>query len=294
MHQNLLQYRGGRYLWLAVGLLIVSVAVYWSQDNATPPNGGTWQGYTLGGLAAALCLWLAWLGIRKRSYASSAGTVQGWASAHVYLGLAVLLVALLHGAFQLGWNVHTLCFALLAAVVASGLVGLVVYLLFPQRLARVRAGKRRKDWLSELNELDAGIREVAQRCEAVTRAVAESAVDRTALGGGVLAQLRGADGSRVLDPAAGAQASRLIANRDQTTVIDYLTSVVPKADKRAEAQAFQDLLSKFARRRTVLRKLRQDIRLQAWMQIWLYLHIPLTVGLLGALAVHVVSVFIYW
>jgi len=294
MHQNLLQYRVARYLWVALAVLVASILIYSSQARSLPPNGGSWQGYTLGGLGAALILWLTWLGIRKRRYRSRVGTVQGWASAHVYLGLVLPVVALLHCDFQMGWNVHTLALALLLAVAASGLLGLVVYLVFPARLAQVRAGRRRKDWLTELNELDARIREVAQRCQARTRAITESALDRTGLGGGVLAQLGGHDGSRVLDPSPAGERQALVANRDQATVINYLASVVPRAGKREEARAFQDLLAMFARRRTVLRKLRQDIRLQAWLEAWLYLHIPLTIGLLAALIVHVVAVFIYW
>jgi hypothetical protein len=44
----------------------------------------------------------------------------------------------------------------------------------------------------------------------------------------------------------------------------------------------------------VLRRLRSDIRLQGWLKAWLYLHVPLTVGTLAALVVHILSTFIYW
>jgi hypothetical protein len=49
-----------------------------------------------------------------------------------------------------------------------------------------------------------------------------------------------------------------------------------------------------SRRQAVLRRIRTDIRLQAWLQIWLFVHIPFTVALLGALAVHIVTTYIYW
>lgn len=294
MHVNLLQYRQRRYLWVALTLLAISVLVYWSQPESLPPNGGSWQGYTLGGIGAALIIWLSLLGIRKRSYRSTLGTVEGWTSAHVYLGTALLVIATLHCAFQFGLNIHTLFYALMAGVIISGFVGLFIYVSYPRRLARVRAGRRRKEWLTELNEIDTRLREMAQRCEANTRAVVESAIDRTSLGGGVLAQLRGADGSRVLEPENAATSTRLVPNPDQRTVIDYLASVVPRAGKREEATMFQELLSVFGRRRTVLARLREDIRLQAWMQVWLFVHVPLTIGTLAALIVHVVSVFLYW
>lgn len=294
MHENIVYYRRGRYFWVALALLIISLGVYLSQADDLPPNGGTWQGYTLGGISAALMLWLSFLGFRKRSYRSRLGTVQGWTSSHVYLGAVLLVIALLHGAFQFGINVSTLLFVLMAAVIATGFVGLFVYLADPRRLARVRAGRRRKDWLTELNEIDTRLRELGRSCEANTRAIVESAIDRTALGGGVIAQLRGTDHSRVLDPENAATSSRLVANPDQDVVIDYLADAIPKAQKSQEALTLQELLWAFGRRRTVLQRLREDIRLQARLQFWLYLHIPLTVGALAALSVHVVSVFIYW
>lgn len=294
MHQNLLQFRGGRYLWVAIALLVVSLLLYWTQDSDLPPNGGSWQGYTLGGISAALIIWLSLLGIRKRSYRSSLGTVEGWTSAHVYLGTGLLAIATLHCAFQFGLNVHTLLYVLMTAVILSGLFGLFVYMTYPRRLARVRSGRRRKEWLTELNKVDGRIRELGQKCEARTRAVVESALDRTNLGGGVIAQLRGVDHSLVLEPEKAASSPRLVSNRDQETVINHLSAAIPRARKRDEALVLQDLLSEFGRRRTILARLREDIRLQGWLRIWLYLHIPLTVGTLTALVVHVVTVFLYW
>lgn len=294
MHVNMLQYRNGRYLWVALGVLVFSLVIYMTQDASKPPNGGSWQGYTLGGIGAALIIWLSLLGVRKRRYRSRLGRVEGWASAHVYLGTVLLVVATLHCAFQFGMNVHTLFYGLMVAVILSGFFGLYVYLSYPRQLAKVRAGRRRKEWLTELNELDAKIRGLAQRCEANARAVAESAVERTSLGGGVFAQLAGSDNSRVLDPKDAATSNKLVSNRNQDIVIEYLATVVPKARKRDEALVLQDLLSHFGRRRTVLNKLRDDIRLMGWMQIWLYVHIPLTVGLFAAMMVHVVTVFLYW
>lgn len=279
---------------MVLALLFLSLVLYWTQADDLPPNGGSWQGYTLGGIGAALILWLSALGIRKRSYRSQMGTVEGWASAHVYFGTVLLVVATLHTGFQFGFNVHTLFYVLMTAVILSGFFGLYVYLAYPRRLARVRAGRRRKEWLTELNELDTRIRERAQKCDARTRAVAESALDRTSLGGGVFAQLGGVDRSLVLEPEKAATAPKLVANRDQDVVIDHLASAIPRAGKRDEALVLQELLTAFGRRRTVLRKLREDIRLQSWLQIWLFVHVPLTIAVLAALIVHVVSVFLYW
>ena len=95
MHQSFLDHAGRRYLKVALALCAASIALYAWHDPRSPPNGGTWLVYTLGGIGAALILWMAALGIRKRSYSSALGTVRGWVSAHVYLGLALIVVATL-------------------------------------------------------------------------------------------------------------------------------------------------------------------------------------------------------
>ncbi len=102
MHESMLDYAKRRYLKIAVALCVSSIIAYAWHDPLSPPNGGTWLGYTLGGIGAALILWLTALGVRKRSYSSSLGTLRGWTSAHVYLGLALIVVATLHTGFQFG------------------------------------------------------------------------------------------------------------------------------------------------------------------------------------------------
>ena len=93
IHRSLLMYRGARYFWWALFLTVGSTVLYVTQGDTQPPNGGTWQGYVLGTIGALLIVWLALLGVRKRRYSSTVGTVQGWTSAHVYLGSALILVA---------------------------------------------------------------------------------------------------------------------------------------------------------------------------------------------------------
>ena len=38
----------------------------------------------------------------------------------------------------------------------------------------------------------------------------------------------------------------------------------------------------------------QVVRLQGWLQLWLLLHVPLSLALLVALVLHIFSVFFYW
>jgi hypothetical protein len=295
MRESLLSWQRYRYLKASLLLGAASIALYLSQNpnGPQPRNGGTWQGYTLGTLGALLIVWLTVLGVRKRRYSSTMGTVQGWTSAHVYLGTLLLLVATLHCAAQFGWNVHTLAYVLMCLVIVTGLYGLYVYLHLPGGLSRNNAGKDREAWLQELAEVDEGIRKVLDRCDAHLQALVLSALDLTRLGGGVVDQLLARDRCRVR-PYGALVGSRSVSNREQRVVIEELSTRIPDARKQAEAEVLNELLALFGRRRVILQLLGRDIQYRALLKIWLYFHIPLTISLLAALSVHILSVFIYW
>jgi hypothetical protein len=295
MYQGVLRYAGLRYLWWGLGLCAVSIALYATQGGTYPPRGDTWQGYTLGTLAAMLVLWLTLLGIRKRRYASGLGTVQGWTSAHIYFGIALIAIATLHCAGQFHWNVHTLAYALMCAVVLSGVVGVLAYLNYPRQLSVNREGGSRSTLFAELFELDKQGREVGQLCDPRIAAAVKSSIERTTIGGGVIAQIFAIDRSSYEPADGGAQrGGEFTRNADQRAVIDLVAGRVPRADRPSEAAHLQELVVLLCRRQTVLRRIRRDVQLQGWLKIWLYVHVPLTIATLGALIVHVLTSFMYW
>jgi hypothetical protein len=289
IHRNLLLFRGARYLWWSLVLLIVSTVLYETQGRVQPPNGGTWQGYVLGTIGALLIVWLTFLGVRKRSYKTTLGTVQGWTSAHVYLGTALLIIATLHTGFQVGWNLHTLAYALMIVVIASGFFGLFSYLNHPVLISKNREGGGRAELFAELFELDKQARSLAQKCAPEVGLAVGSSIERTTLGGGVYAQLFSGDDSFFVR-GAGAP----VRNADQQAVIDFVAERLPRAQKGIEAANLQQLIVLLCRRQAVLRRIRRDIRLRGWLKIWLYFHVPVTFALLVALVVHIVSTFVYW
>ena len=296
IHENILKYRNARYLWWSIAIAIASIAVFASQDGREPRNGGSWQGYVLGTAGAALIVWLSVLGIRKRRYRSRMGSVQGWTSAHVYLGTVLLLVATLHCAAQFGWNVHTLAYVLMCLVVLSGFFGVYTYLVHPRLLSDVRSGGSREALFAELFELDKRGRDLARQCDPDVQIAVTSSIARTALGGGVLSQLLERDASRFVmnAPASATAGTASLPNRDQQAAIDVVAERVPRANKRTEAANLQTLLSLLSRRQAILRRLRRDVRLQGWLRVWLYVHVPVTLGLIAALTAHVVATFVYW
>jgi hypothetical protein len=296
IHQDVLRYRRGLYLWWALALCVSALLLYATRTGLERKNGGTWQGYVLGSVGALLIVWLASFGIRKRAYRSTLGAVQGWASAHIYLGTALLVVATLHCAFNFGWNVHTLAYVLMVAVIVSGFFGLYVYINSPGIISDNRSGGSRATLFAELFELDTQARDLAGRCDPTAALAVKSSIERTVIGGGVFRQLFGADNSWLMlaDAGAGTAGAKIVANADQQAAIDFISERLPRAEKRAESAVLQSLVTLLCRRQMILRRIRRDIRLNGWLKLWLYVHVPLSIALLAALSVHIVVTFIYW
>jgi hypothetical protein len=289
MFPGVLRFAQWRYLWASGVLTLFAAGLYTTQGGTHPPRGDTWQGYTLGTVAALMMLWLALLGIRKRRYASALGSVQGWTSAHIYLGVAVIPIATLHCGAHFHWNVHTLAYSLMCAVVISGLFGLLVYLSYPRQLSVNREGGSRSALFAELLDLDRRGRDLAQRCDPGTAIAVKSGIERTTIGGGVLAQLLAIDRSEY-NPGGDTSST----NSDQQAVIDLVAARLPRAGRSAEAADLQNLLLLVCRRQAVLRRIRRDIQMQGWLRIWLYGHVPLTFAALVGLIVHILTTFLYW
>ena len=294
IHQSLLRYRGARYLWWSLGLVIACWALYFTQGRLQPASGGTWQGYVLGTIGALLIVWLALLGIRKRRYRSTTGSVQGWASAHIYLGTGLIVIATLHCAAQFGWNIHTLAYALMCIVIVSGFYGVFTYLTHPASIARNREGGIRAQLFAELFDLDRQARALAKKCDAAVTLAVDSSIERTAIGGTASAQIFGLDRSWFMRSAVRGGTATLTGNKDQQPAIDFVAERLPRADKSAEAANLQQLVVILCRRQAVLRRIRRDVRLQGLLKAWLYLHVPLTIALIGALIAHILSTFLYW
>ncbi len=291
MYKSLLQYKNRFYGKAALALVVLSILLYLSHGNERPASGDSWQGYLLGTLGLLLILWLSWLGIRKRRYHSNVGSVQGWTSAHVYLGLSLIIVATLHTAFQFGFNVHTVAYVLMCGVIVSGIYGLYAYTSLPTAIIRNRREKSMDAWLEELDQIDKQSLELAANCSADVQSILVSSIQRTAIGAGFWQQLWGRDDSKAeIEGSRG----RLSRNVDQQAVIAYLAAKLPDTTKAGEAQRLQKLLHLVGRRAEILRHLRRDLSYNARLKVWLLFHIPLTVGLLCALVIHVISVFFYW
>lgn len=275
-HYSILEYARFRWLKAAFVLAAVAGAAYLWHDPPLRPYGGTWLGYTLGTVGALLILWLLWYGVRKRRYRSTSGTVQGWLSAHVYLGTALVVVVTLHTGFQLGWNIHTLAYVLMLAVVASGMYGVVIYLRVPESITSNLAEDTLQSILLRIADLDREMREKAMSLPDALFALIDRSVAGTRLGGSFGRLMTGRDRS----------CPTVAAVREWPQLARGYSGDVAKLDK--------EVYSLLLQKNELLVRARRDLRHKAIIDFWLYIHVPLAFALLAALTAHVLSVFIYW
>jgi hypothetical protein len=267
-HVSFLKHKGLRWLWIALLLCAASIAGYLMIDQEPRPNGGTWYGYTLGTIGFGLILWLSLLGVRKRRINPGAWSLKAWTSAHVYLGLALIVVGTLHTGFQIGWNVHTLAYVLMLLVIITGIYGVIVYATLPQSLSANRKEMTRTQMLGALTALDRQLESAAQPLARAEADLVIAALGQDVFYGGALARLTGS--------YPGCKTARAL--RAMGTGSEAEARVAALLEKRREQLA----------------QIRGALRIRALLEIWLFVHVPLTIALIAALTAHVISVFYYW
>jgi hypothetical protein len=300
MFDSILNYSQYRYLKYSVALVLVTLMLYLSISPGEPPNGGTWQGYTLGVISAALILFLLWFGIRKRQYHCTETSLAGWASAHVYLGISLPVVVSLHCGFQFDWNVHTLAYVLMVLVVLSGFYGLYAYLVFPTAVTTNRDGVSRREMITTIAQLDETGLTLAEDLGAETHHRVLQEVIETRLGGTLWQQITLGVVMPILPFLQWKLANSFVASGHTTREMnvhspkDFLRKHLQKSQSTAEINQVVELLKVLNERQSMVSRVQRDIRYHTFMKCWLLLHIPLACVLLAAVIIHVISVFFYW
>ena len=275
-HESFLRHKQFRWLKIALSICLLAILAYGLIDVQPRANGGSWYGYTLGTIATLLILWLAMIGVRKRAITRGRWSLKAWTSAHVYLGLSLVVIATLHTGFQFGWNVHTLAYALMMLVIASGVYGIAVYATLPKRLSDNSAEFTRAQMLAAVEKLDRQLQLAAQPLAVEETRIVQRSLDD--------------------DPCPGGPFARLSGNypKCQTARACIALSARIDAAPDGQKQAIVAAVKLLQRKDAVLERIRQQMRIRALLEVWLYVHVPLTFALIAALAAHIVSVFFYW
>lgn len=273
-HVSFLKHKGFRFLWVALILCLLSIVGYAFIEQEPRPNGGSWYGYTLGTIGLLLIIWLSMLGVRKRNITEGQWSLKAWTSAHVYLGLALIVVGTLHTGFQIGWNVHTLAYALMLIVIISGIYGVYAYATLPASLSSNRKEMTRAQMLEALTALDRQLENAAQPLDRQQSDLVIAALNQDVFYGGALARLTGA--------YPGCRTNRA------------LSRITSGQSGEGTGEAENRVYTLLTKRADQLGQIRRHLRIRALLEAWLFIHIPATIALLAALLAHVVSVFFYW
>jgi uncharacterized membrane protein len=266
-HDGFMRHAGFRWLKIAAIICLILILIYALVDVEPRHNGGSWYGYTLGTIGALLILWLTMLGIRKRAMTTGSWSLKAWTSAHVYLGLSLIVIATLHTGFQLGWNVHTLAYVLMMIVILSGIFGVSVYAIIPRAMSANREEMTETQMLESLRSVDRQLHDAAQPLGQAQAALVQQSLDQDPFGGGLIRRLSG---------------------RYPNCATHYALTQLPR---EASNEKIDGLLT---RKQAILSRVRKHLRLKALLEIWLYVHVPMTFALIAALSAHIISVFFYW
>lgn len=276
LHDGFLRHDGFKWMKIAGGISVFTILSYAFIDIRPHHNGGSWYGYTLGTIGALLIVWLTCLGIRKRAMTPGRWSLKAWTSAHVYLGLSLIVIGTLHTGFKFGWNVHTYAYVLMMLVILSGIWGISVYAALPASLSTNRDQMTEAQMLEALRALDRQLHDAAQPLDRDMAQVVQGALEQDAFGGSAWNRLTGAY------PKCATRIALEEVRRHTGGRADLGNDPLEKIDTLLE------------RKQAMLGRLRRHLRLRAMLEVWLYVHIPATIALLAALTAHIISVFFYW
>ena len=267
-----------RRFWLGVGLVLVVVLcgsyVPYARRSAIP-HGGLPMGLVYGGFATLLILILLYLAIRKRSYKSTWGTVDGWLQAHVYLGLVSVVAVALHSGFRFHDLLATATGWVLVLVVVTGLWGAALYSSLPRRLTQVQGRLTVAEVSDQLNQTARAMHRLTSGRSPAFQRVGTEALAR-------IQPPRFAGWRLLLGPGTDDDEGRQA----------YWSASLEQVGED-ERHALRQLLVLLRQHRELHLRLRFEQRYKNLLELWLYLHVPLSILLLVLVAIHVAGVVYY-
>jgi len=277
--ENILTCNNGLWLKVSVVLVILLAVSYIAYAfSVKNPNGATFVGILYGIIGLIAILLLMYYGIRKRTYKNTLGTLKGWLSFHVYIGLLTLLIVPMHAGFKFGLNIHTLAFVLMAIVVISGMFGAYFYINNPMKFTKYGNELIYDQFDDEINKLVKQMRSIArnksqifvQKCEeAVTYGIPKSQKGWQLLFGN--------------------------PEKFMPSESEYLSRVQIDMSRMPEMERedYQRLAVISLQKMELQRRFVSQVRIKNILEAWLYIHLPISFAMLVALTVHIVSVIYY-
>jgi hypothetical protein len=247
-----------------------STAFYWHYQQSIPggPRGGSWQGLLFGVAGSLVMLFCGLFSWKKRHPRRVwLGSAQTWMRAHIWLGLLSVPLILFHSGFRFGGLADQLLMLVLAAVIVSGIVGLVLQQYLP---AAIRSGVAAEAMYQQTAEVCRRLRsgadeELSGRCGSLFEPGAPDAGAAT-LKAFYLEQVR-----PFLDPRYDRRLA-LHQPAQARAMFEAVSDSIP--------ETLHDALDRLERICRERRQLHVQERLHRWLHGWLAVHVPLSVALL--------------
>ena len=317
----------------AYGILLLSIAttVFYLivlNQHESWPTGSHPLCFTYGVIGAALILFEALLWLRKKLRLwRIGGSPKSWMVAHIWLGLFTVPMALLHSGFYLGGVLTMLLMAIYFSVIFSGIVGLWLQQIIPPKLLHEVPNET---IFSQIDRIVFFIRHDAERLiqtvnadfefpaiendpliadqEAVEELKDEVLRHGAARGGQSIA-------TSMKTLTAPSFTRKLISEKHPIVLFceEFLPNFLsvknfrqsPLLNKKTFVQLFESLRRETDREHLEmvdqleeLCRQRHDLffqnKLQWFLHIWLLVHSPLTIMLLGLLSLHIFYGLYYW
>ena len=255
-------------------LAAVVAAFVWSVRREFT-HGGSLVGLIFGTAGYLLILLLAYYGIRKRRYRSTFGTMEQWLQSHIYLGILVLVLLVLHTGGRFNDKVAVTTLILVAVVVLSGIAGAIFFVTVPRLLTEV--------------ESNLTVDEISQQLNQLARNMARLASGRSQ------AFVRIYDGLMAESMPGWLAGWRLLLSRmrrtSQQSTADW-SKLLGLVGKEEQDQLRQMLVFSRQRKELLIRLMYQQ-RYKNILEFWLYIHVPVTIAVIVFGTLHVVAVFYY-
>lgn len=294
--------------WLTISLvvLIAATAVYipYAIGPSASPGGDTLIGLAFGLIGAALILFAALLGLRKKWLTLRVGSLTWWMKGHLWLGALSVLMVLFHSNFRLGGVLTTVLMVLLFVIILSGVFGAVLQHVLPGVMT---AQVTHETTYEQVREGLGNLRREAY--ELVWSACGQTPdPDEAAQIEALLSAPPKKPAKQELHEPGSIEGQQELNRFYQSTIVPYLQSSSSHRNALAGAttaavqfdawkvaldpalhRALDDLADVCAEVRQIVRQ----IRLHRWLHGWLLVHIPLSMALLVLMAVHAVMALYY-
>lgn len=266
------------FRWFLATVLLTTGVIVWYFTVATTigtlPTGGTPIGLILGVLGAAIIGFEMLIWPRKRFYQVRTlpfFRTKYWLKAHIWLGLFCVPVAVLHSGFRTGGALSTGLMIVFAIVIASGIWGLFLQAYIPRfLLERVpdEVPIHETERVIELHALEFEHR---------------LAIDQGKLGG---AEVPGIEGvvqyyESTIHPYLLGEIRPVVLSRTASADDHFQTlrarTPAPSHPRLDDLQALCHLRRQFD----------MQHRLHWWLHSWVWVHLPLSVALVGLLIAHI-------